>query len=80
MRSLSAGSALLEAAQGRALDPLWRSIVEHRLDSARSTLGTQIVAAAWSEGEAMSRDEAIAYTRQQLGVSLLAVVAPRARR
>jgi tetratricopeptide (TPR) repeat protein len=71
VRILGASYTLhVEVAQGRPIPRLPRSIVERRLESARGTLGTQIVEAAWSEGRAMSLNEAIAYTRQQLGVHI----------
>jgi tetratricopeptide (TPR) repeat protein len=41
--------------------PYWTSVAEQRLDSARRALGPERFDAAWTEGYAMSLDEAVAY-------------------
>jgi non-specific serine/threonine protein kinase len=54
--------------------PLWTCIVERRLDTARRALGQRRFDAAWTQGYAMSMDEAIAYAAQNAGS-----IAPSAR-
>ncbi len=51
VRVLGAGLALTKVAQGRGPSPLWRSLVERRLDSAQRALSPETGAAAWTEGQ-----------------------------
>ena len=48
---------------------LFGSLTQRRLESAHSAVGPELVAAAWTEGRAMSLDAAVEYARQQLGES-----------
>jgi predicted ATPase/DNA-binding XRE family transcriptional regulator len=72
VRVLGASFEVSGAAQGTHVS-LTRSIVERRLESARSIIGPELVAAAWSGGRAMSIDAAVAYAQQQLVASVSAV-------
>lgn len=55
------GMSLIRLVQARMV----RSSVERHLVSARAALGPEVVSVAWSEGQAMSLDEAVAYALNQ---------------
>lgn len=69
---LAGAAAALRLACRAALPPSWRARLEYSLDPARQTLGAAAAAAAWTEGDVMSPDEAMAYA---LGAA--ASLAPR---
>ena len=73
VRVLGAAKAQLRA-KLRRVPPFVDSLVERRLSPARAALDAHVVAAAWSEGEAMSLDDAVAYAYQQLGVLPVALL------
>ena len=71
-RVFGATYGLAKTTTGRIL-PIYDSIMERRLDSARTVLGPELVSAAWTEGQDLSLQAATAYARQHLGVSVLDV-------
>jgi len=57
---LGGAAAAVRAAIGAPLPPEDRLVLEHELDLARATLGEGLFAAAWTAGEALGLEEAIA--------------------
>nr|MBA2449131.1 hypothetical protein [Chloroflexota bacterium] len=58
---LAGAAAALRAALGAIPSPAAQTLLERRLSSARQALDEDAAAMAWSEGQALSLDEAVAY-------------------
>ncbi|HLJ66098.1 MAG TPA: tetratricopeptide repeat protein [Chloroflexota bacterium] len=60
-RLLGAADTIWRDSAVAALEPYEREMVEHASQSARIALGDSVFQAAWEQGRAMSRDDALAY-------------------
>ena len=58
---LFGAAASLRESIGSVIDPVDRADYENRLDSLSTELGEPRFVAAWNEGRAMSREQAVAY-------------------
>jgi hypothetical protein len=58
---LAGAAASLRAALGAVPSPAAQTLLELRLSSARQALGEDAAGRAWTEGKALSLDEAVAY-------------------
>ena len=68
-RLLAAIGDAVSPAKGKYYWPCFALLTERRLEASRRAVGSEVVAAAFAEGEAMSLDAAIAYAHQQLRIS-----------
>ena len=64
VRIFGAAAALRESI-GSVIDPVDRADYENRLDSLSTELGEPRFVAAWNEGRAMSREQAVAYALEE---------------